>query len=82
MRRHPNHLLHWLLAGSLLTLALTHPAAVGRLAQLAVGLLLAIVQGAAQAAADQPGPAALLAGGLYVAHQIHTHRPRTARTHH
>lgn len=81
MRRHPNRLLHWLLAGSLLTIALMHPATVGRLAQLAVGLALAIVQGAANAAADQPGPAAITGLALYVAHQIHTHRPR-ARAHH
>lgn len=82
MRRRPNRLLHWLLAGSLLTLALTHPAAVGRLAQLAAGLVLAIVDGISCAAADNPGPAAIAALGVYVAHQIRTHRPHTTPTRH
>ena len=81
MARRPNPLLRNLLAASLLILALMHPAAVGRLANLTVTVALAIVQGAADAAAANPGPAVLAGLALYVAHQIRTHRPHTARAH-
>lgn len=80
--RRPNRLLRNLLYTSLVILAAMHPDTVGRLAQLAAGLLLAIVDGITRAAADNPGPAAIAALGVYIAYQIHTHRPRTAPTHH
>ena len=79
MRRRPDHLLRNLLAATLAVLALMHPEATAQLAQLATGLLLAVVAGIAQAAAAQPEAALLTAGGIYLAHQIRTHRPR-ART--
>jgi hypothetical protein len=81
MRSRPNHLIRNLLGVALTILAAMHPDTTGHLAQLGVGLLLAIVQGAADAAADNPGPAVLAAGLVYLAHQIRTHRPRTAHTH-
>lgn len=81
MRSHPNRLIRNLLGVALIVLAAMHPDTAGHLAQLGVGLLLAIVQGAAAAAADNPGPAVLAAGLVYLAHQIRTHRPRTARAH-
>ncbi|MDX5569791.1 hypothetical protein PYK79_49885 [Streptomyces sp. ID05-04B] len=82
MARRHNHLLRNLLIGSLITLAAMHPTAVSRLANLAVGLLLAITQGAADAAASNPGPAVLLALAAYITHQIrnqptHAHTRRT-----
>lgn len=81
MRRRPDHLLRSLLAAALAVLALMHPETTARLAELATGLLLAVVAGIAQAAAAQPEAALLTAGGIYLAHQIRTHRPRTtART--
>lgn len=79
MRRRQDHLIRNLLIASLIAIAAMHPAAVGHMAQLGVTLVLAIVQGAAEAAADQPGPAAILATAIYAAHQIRT-RPHT-RTH-
>ena len=82
MRRRPNTLLRNLLIGSLIILAAMHPDAVGQLTQLAAGLVLAIVDGISCAAADNPGPAAIAALGVYVAHQIRTHRPRTAHARH
>lgn len=82
MRRHPNRLLRNLLLGSLIILAAMHPDAVSKLARLAVGLLLALVQGAAEAAAEQPGPAAIAAIAVYAAHQIRTHRPRATPARH
>lgn len=81
MQSHPNHLIRNLLAAALIVLAAMHPDTAGHLAQLGVGLLLAIIQGAADATADNPGPAVLAAGAVYLAHQIRTHRPRTARAH-
>lgn len=81
MRRRPDHLLRNLLAATLTALALMHPEATAQLAQLATALLLGIVTGITQAAAAQPEAALLTAGGIYLAHQIRTHRPRTtART--
>jgi hypothetical protein len=81
MRRRHQNPLRWLLAGTLLILAATHPETVGHMVQLGVGLLLAIVQGAADGAAANPGAAALTCLAAYIAHQIRTHQPRTARTH-
>lgn len=78
MRSRPHHLIRNLLAIALTVLAAMHPDTAGHLAHLTVGLLLAVIQGAADAAADNPGPAVLAAGLVYLAHQIHTHRPRTA----
>ena len=80
-RRRPDRLLLRLFYTTLIILALMHPTAVGQLANLTVSLLLAITQGAADAAAANPGAAVLTGLALYVAHQIHTNRPRTARTH-
>ena len=83
MRRHPNRLLHQLLAASLIILAAMHPAAVTQCTELAAGILLAIVQGIADAASHNPGPAALTAGAIWIAHQARTHKPPTrARAHH
>lgn len=79
MRRHPNQLLLRLFYASLLILAAMHPETIGHLAQMAVTLLLAIVQGAADGAAANPGAAAIAAGLIYIAHQIRTHQTRTAR---
>lgn len=81
MRSRPNHLIRNLFIASLLILAAMHPDTAGHLAHLGVGLLLAIVQGAADAASDNPGPAMLAAGAVYLAHQIRIHQPRTARAH-
>ena len=81
MARRPNHLLRNLLITSLIILAAMHPQAVGRLAQLATELILAIVQGVADAATAHPGPAMLAAGLVWIAHQIRTHRPHPARAH-
>jgi hypothetical protein len=82
MARRPNQLLLRLFYASLIILAAIHPNAVGRMAELGVGLLLAIVQGTADGAAANPGAAILTAGLVYIAYQIRTHQPRTARTHH
>lgn len=79
MRRRPNQLLLRLFYASLIILAAMHPTAVGHLTQLGAGLVLAIVQGIATAAAANPGPAILTAGALYIAHQARTHRPARAR---
>ena len=76
MARRPNRLLLRLLYASLGILALMHPAAVGRLANLTVTVALTAIQGAADAAAANPGPAVLAGLLLYVAYQIRTHRPR------
>lgn len=81
MRSRPHHLIRNLLAAALTILAATHPDTAGHLAQLLVGLVLAVIQGAAEAAADNPGPAMLAAGAVYLAHQIRTYRPRTAHAH-
>lgn len=82
MRRRPDHLLTRLFIASLITLALMHPETTAHLAELATGLLLAVVTGITHAAAAQPEAALLTAGGIYLAHQIRTHRPRaTTRTH-
>lgn len=78
MARRHDHLIRNLLIAALTVIAAMHPTAVGQMAQLGAGLLLAIVDGITRAAADQPGPAVLTAGLLYVIHQIRTHRPRTA----
>ena len=75
MARRQDHLIRNLLIAALIVIAAMHPEAVGHLAQAGATLLLAIVQGVADAATDQPGPAVLTAGALYVIHQIRTHRP-------
>lgn len=75
MRSRPNRLIRNLFITSLIILAAMHPDTAGHLAHLGVALLLAIVQGAADAAADNPGPAVLAAGAVYLAHQIRTAHP-------
>jgi hypothetical protein len=80
MRRQPNKLLTRLLIASLIVLAGMHPDTVKQCAHLAAGALFALAEGIAQAAADNPGPAILTGGAIYLAHQVHTHRPR-ARAH-
>jgi hypothetical protein len=80
MARRPNQLLLRLFYASLIILAAMHPDTARHIAQAGATLLLAIVEGIATAATDQPGPAALAAGAVYVAHQIRTHRPARART--
>ncbi|MFJ2000278.1 hypothetical protein [Streptomyces chartreusis] len=82
MRRRPNQLLKNLFIASLIILAAMHPNAVEQAARLGVGVILAVVNGIAQASADNPGPAMLAAGAIYVAYQIHIHRPRPARARH
>jgi hypothetical protein len=82
MRSRPNHLIRNLLGIALTILAAMHPEASGHLAHLGVGLVLAVIQGATEAAADNPGPAILAAGLVYLAHQIRIHQPRTARASH
>lgn len=82
MARRHDHLLRNLFLASLAVLALMHPNTVGRLAQLTVAVALAIVQGTADAAAQNPGAAAITGLALYAAHQIRTHRPCTAHAHH
>lgn len=77
MRRRPDHLIRNLLIASLIILAAMHQSGTARLAQLGTELILAIVQGVADAAAAHPGPAILLAGLIYIAHQARTHHPRT-----
>jgi hypothetical protein len=79
MARRQDHLIRNLLIAALIVIAAMHPEAVGQLAHLGTTLLLAIVQGVADAAADNPGPAILTAGLIYITHQIRTHRPRTSR---
>ena len=69
-----------LLIASLIIIAAMHPDTTGHLVRIGTELLLTIVQGAADGAAAHPGAAALLAGAVYVAHQIRTHQPR-ARAH-
>lgn len=81
MRSRPHHLIRNLLIASLVILAAMHPGTAGHLAHLGVGLILAVAQGAADAAADNPGPAVLAAGAVYLVHQIRIHRPRTAASH-
>lgn len=81
MRSRPHHLIRNLLAVALTILAATHPDTAGHLAQLGVALVLAVIQGATEAAADNPGPAMLAAGAVYLARQIRTYRPRTAASH-
>jgi hypothetical protein len=82
MRRHPNHLLRNLLITTVIIIAAMNQHATRQLAELASGLVLAIVQGIADGVVAHPGAAALLAGAVYVAHQIRTHQPRTARARH
>ncbi|MFF0140455.1 hypothetical protein ACFYRN_28825 [Streptomyces sp. NPDC005227] len=81
MRRHPNHLIRNLLIASLIILAAMHPDTSRHLAELGAGLILAIVQGAADAATAHPGAAALLGIAAWIAHQVRTHQPRTVRAH-
>lgn len=81
MRSRPNHLIRNLLAAALTILAAMHPDTAGHLAHLGVGLILAVIQGAAGAATDNPGPAVLAAGAVYLARQVRTHQPRAARAH-
>lgn len=78
MRRRPDRLLHRLFITSLIILAAMHPDTTAQLAETATALLLGIVDGITHAAAQQPGPALLVAGALYIAHQIRTHRPARA----
>jgi hypothetical protein len=80
MRRHPTHLLRNLLIASLIILAAMNQHATEHLVRIGTELLLAIVQGAADGMAAHPGAAFLLAGAVYVAHQIRTHQPH-ARAH-
>lgn len=86
MRRRPNQLLHRLLITSLIIIAAMHPDAVSQLARLGTGLVLAILNGIAQGAAANPGPALLAAGAVWIAHNAYTSRPRprarTAHAHH
>ena len=82
MRRRQNNLIRNLFIASLIILAAMHPNAVSHLTQLATELILAITNGIATAAADNPGPALLIAGALYIAHQARTHHSARARTHH
>ncbi|MEV8032260.1 hypothetical protein [Streptomyces sp. NPDC086182] len=79
MRRHPNHLIRNLLYVSLIILAAMNQHATSHLARIGTELLLAIVQGVADGVVAHPGAAALLAGGVYIAQQIRTHRPHPAR---
>lgn len=79
MARRQDHLIRNLLITALTVIAAMHPTAVGQMAHLGASLLLAIVQGVADAAADNPGPAVLTAGLIYVVHQIRTHRPHPSR---
>ncbi|MEV6180173.1 hypothetical protein [Streptomyces sp. NPDC052015] len=79
MARRQDRLLLRLFYASLIILAAMHPDTTTQLAETATALLLGIVDGAAKAAADQPGPALLAAGAIWITHQIRTHRPRTAR---
>lgn len=79
--RRPSQLLRNLLYASLIVLAAMHPTAVGHLARLGAGLILAIVQGVADAAAANPGSAAIAAVIVYAAHQIRSHRPRISTRH-
>jgi hypothetical protein len=81
MRRHPTHLLRNLLIASLIILAAMNQHATRQLATLAVGLVLAVVQGIADGVVAHPGAAALLAGAVYVAHQIRTHQPHARARH-
>lgn len=78
MARRQDHLIRNLLIAALIVIAAMHPDAVGQMAQLGAGLLLAIVDGITRAAADNPGPAVLTAGLIYAVHQIRTHRPHTS----
>lgn len=73
-----SHLLRNLLIGALLILAAMHPTTVTTLVEIALGLVFATTTGIAAAATEQPEAALLTAGALYIAHQIRTHRPRTA----
>ena len=75
MARRQDHRIRNLLIAALIVIAAMHPDAVGQMAQLGAGLLLAIVDGITRAAAENPGPAVLTAGLFYIAHQIRTHRP-------
>jgi hypothetical protein len=79
-RRRQDHLIRNLLITSLIIIAAMHPEAVGHMAELGTALILAIVQGATDAATAQPGPAILTAGAIYVVHQIRTHRPPARAT--
>ncbi|MFD0053022.1 hypothetical protein ACFVHR_04760 [Streptomyces sp. NPDC127168] len=82
MRRRPDRILRQLLAATLVILAIMHPETTAHLAEIAAAMVLGVIDGIGQAAAAQPGPALLLAGALYLAHQIRTHRPPTrARAH-
>jgi hypothetical protein len=81
MARHHNHLIRNLLTAALTVIAAMHPQAVGHMTQAGTTLLLATVQGVADAATAQPGPAILTAGLIYITHQIRTHRPHPRRAH-
>ncbi|GKQ35166.1 hypothetical protein [Streptomyces sp. A012304] len=81
MARRHDRILHRLLYATLIILALMHPDTAGHVAQLAATVLLTTVAGIAQAAAAQPEAALLTAGGIWIAHQIRTHRPTARVTH-
>jgi hypothetical protein len=81
MRRHPNHLLRNLLIASLIILAAMNPDATRQLTELATGLVLAMVQGIANAAADNPGAAAVAVITAWAVHRIHTHQPHARARH-
>ena len=82
MRRHPNNLLRNLLIASLIILAATHPAADQPMAPHGPRHHLAHVQSNAHATTHQPGAAAIAGLAAYIAHQIRSHRPRTATAPH
>ncbi|MFC7817579.1 hypothetical protein ACFUTR_23395 [Streptomyces sp. NPDC057367] len=79
MRRRPDRILRQLLAVTLVILALMHPETTAHLAEITAAMVLGVIDGIGQAAAAQPGPALLLAGGIYLAVQIRAHRPPAAR---
>ncbi|WP_370667053.1 hypothetical protein [Streptomyces sp. IBSBF 2507] len=79
MRRRPDRILRQLLAASVIILAIMHPQTTAHLAEIATAMLLGIVTGITHAASQQPEAALLLTGAIYIAHQIHTHRPHPAR---
>jgi hypothetical protein len=80
-RRRPDHLIRNLLIASLIILAAMHPTATSHLAQMATGLLLAIVDGILAAAAQHLAAAALVAGLAWIGFNALTHRPHPRRTH-
>ncbi|MFF3511551.1 hypothetical protein [Streptomyces sp. NPDC002573] len=80
MRHRPDHLLRNLLIAALITLAAMHPTTIDHLTQLGAGLVLAVLNGIATAARQQPGPAILAAGLIWLAYQLRTRRPARPHT--